>query len=97
MFEHFSNKRRIEQLEEDFGKLRREFSALQLEWLSTLDKLKSVMGRMVKREALSQEKEDLLMGTPPEPANGQLSTLSPRQRIIQAQIEARRERLKGGA
>jgi len=88
VFEHFSNKRKIEALQEDFATLRREFNSLKLDWENTQNKLLHVMGRMNKRAALAQEKEDALMGITAEtPA---VSTLTPRQRLINEQIARRR-------
>jgi len=94
VFEHFSNKRRIAELEESLGKLQREFSGLQLEWANTLDKLNHIAGRMAKRAALAQEKEDLLMnGAESEssaPAGAATTSLSPRQQEINQRILGRR-------
>ena len=95
MFEHFSNKRRIADLEERFEKLTRDYNALKLEWSSTLDKLQQIAGRMAKRAALAQEKEDMLMGEHPESAaSGTAGTaptsLSPRQQEINQRIIGRR-------
>jgi len=88
VFEHFSNKRKIEGLQEDFAKLQREFTSLQLEWQNTLNKLLHITGRMNKRAALAQEKEDALMGELTPPANA--PSLTPRQQLIASQIASRR-------
>jgi len=88
VFEHFSNKRKIEALQEDFATLRREFNSLKLDWENTQNKLLHVMGRMNKRAALAQEKEDALMGLPANETTGQ--PLTPRQQLINSQIAARR-------
>jgi hypothetical protein len=92
VFEHFSNKRRIADLEERFEKLTRDYNALKLEWASTLDKLQQIAGRMAKRAALQQEKEDLLMGgdAAPDPAGTAPTSLSPRQQEINRQLLGRR-------
>jgi hypothetical protein len=92
VFEHFSNKRRIAELEERFEKLTRDYNALKLEWASTLDKLQQIAGRMAKRAALQQEKEDLLMGGSEqgETASSTPSTLTPRQQEINRQLIGRR-------
>jgi hypothetical protein len=105
MFERFTLKgqlknalERIEELEEGLRTLRGKVGGLELEWANTLDKLNHIAGRMAKRAALAQEKEDALMGELPsagEPAAG-LSTLSPRARLIQQQVLARRRAQNGG-
>jgi hypothetical protein len=88
VFEHFSNKRKIEALQEDFATLRREFNSLKLDWENTQNKLLHVMGRMNKRAALAQEKEDALMGVTATDVTP--TTLTPRQRLINEQIARRR-------
>lgn len=93
MFERFSNRKRIVELEEHFEKLQRDFNALKLEWADALEKITRMAGRVAKRAALAQEKEDLLMGVPPQaelPSAGLPFRLTPRQRLIQDQIAARR-------
>jgi predicted mannosyl-3-phosphoglycerate phosphatase (HAD superfamily) len=99
MFEHFSNRKRIAALEEAFEKLARDFNALKLEWADALEKITRMAGRVAKRAALAQEKEDLLMGVQPtgEPPSASLPfRLTPRQRLIQEQIAARRRESKDG-
>jgi len=93
MFEHFSNRKRIVALEEAFEKLQRDFNHLKLEWADALEKITRMAGRVAKRSALAQEKEDLLMGVQPQverPSAGPPFALTPRQRLIQEQIAARR-------
>jgi hypothetical protein len=96
MFEHFSLKRRVAELEEAFGKLQRKQSALDLEWQNTLDKLNQIVGRINKRSALiSQEKEDALMGKETQDLVPESAVpLSPRARLIQEQVLSRRRALK---
>jgi hypothetical protein len=97
VFEHFSNKRRIAELEERFEKLTRDFNALKLEWADSLDRLQRMAGRINKRAALAQEKEDALMGVPADASNDQsTANLTPRARLIQEQIMQRR-RSNGGS
>jgi len=92
MFEHFSNKRKITDLEERFEKLARDFNALKLDWANTLDKLQSMAGRLAKRNALAQEKEELLMGKgeAPDTAGTATTSLSPTQQAHNSRILARR-------
>lgn len=89
MFEGIKNRRAISDLEERFEKLARDFNALKLDWADTLDKLTRIAGRISKRAALSQEKEDLLMG---EDADRQLSLIPGHQSEVQQRILARRAR-----
>src|SRR5713226_1005338 len=101
MFHEFSNRKRIVALEEAFEKLQRDFNALKLEWADALEKITRMAGRVAKRAALAQEKEDALMD---KDANGAASELldaqaglpgilTPRMRTINAQIAARRQHL----
>jgi|SRR5467141_79452 len=92
MFEGLKHKRRIDDLEERFEKLARDFNALKLDWADTLDKLTRIAGRISKRAALSQEKEDALMGLPQDDPNQLGLPLSPRQELMNRQILARRNR-----
>jgi len=63
-----------------------------MEWLDTLDRLKSMVGRIVKDRARAEAAREELspdLPGPPEPG------LSTRQASINEQILARRNRLKG--
>jgi hypothetical protein len=100
MLEHFSNRKRILELEERFEKLQRDFHALQMDWANQLDKLQQMAGRIAKRTALlSQEREDAMMGKGSDHSTAELvepqplSGLSPRASEIQARILARRNRM----
>ena len=95
MFEHFSHKRRLKELEEAVSKLTRDFQSLEMTWLDTQHKLKSILGRVTKSEAIAKEREDAMMGQPPPslkewptPQNGGM--LSDKQKQIQQQILRRR-------
>ena len=98
MFSEYSNKKRILELEERFEKLQRDYTALKLEWADALEKITRMAGRVAKRAALAQEKEDALMG-PGEKPDGQLplpGVLTTKQAIINAQIARRRAELANG-
>src|SRR5260370_37551820 len=92
MFQRFSHTKRIQELEEAVQKLQRDFQSLEMTWLDTQHKLKSIMGRVVKSEALAQEREDAMMGIAPKgqppssgtPANG--GFLTDAQKRIQQDI-----------
>jgi hypothetical protein len=93
--------KRIQALEETFEKLQRDFNALKLEWADALEKITRMAGRVAKRSALMQEKEDLLMGKelPEVRPDGQQDLpgiLTPRQARINAQIAARRQQMRNG-
>ncbi len=49
MFHEFSNRKRIEALEERFEKLQRDFNALKLEWPDALEKITRMAGRVADR------------------------------------------------
>src|SRR5229473_8105837 len=99
MFERFSHKKKIMELEEAVTKLQRDFTSLEMSWLDTQHKLKSILGRVVKSEALAgKEREDAMMGIPPGapssgphgPGSGNNGMLSDNQKKIQQQILRRR-------
>src|SRR5260370_14938521 len=94
MFDSLNHRKRITILEESFEKLQRDFNALKLEWADALEKITRMAGRVAKRSALMQEKEDLLMGKDTQelgPEQLELPhVLTPRQALINRQIAARR-------
>jgi len=101
MFDENKNRKRIESLEERFEKLQRDYNSLKLEWADALEKITRMAGRVAKRSALMQEKEDLLMGQelPEVRPDGQQElpgVLTPRQARINAQIAARRQQIRNG-
>lgn len=51
-------RRRIEDLEEKFNRLSRDFHALTLEWENAYDKLRSMMQRTAKRAEVLQKEMD---------------------------------------
>ncbi len=99
MFERFSHRKKIKDLEEAVEKLQRDFQSLEMTWLDTQHKLKSIMGRVVKSEALAgKEREDAMMGIAPAriPSSGPHGPgggngmLTDSQKNIQQQILRRR-------
>jgi hypothetical protein len=101
MFGELKNRKRISDLEEHFEKLQRDFNALKLEWADALEKITRMAGRVAKRSALMQEREDAMMGKDAQapPVEGQLDlpgVLTPRQARINAQIAARRRQISNG-
>lgn len=96
MFGLFRVKRRLEALENDFLKLTRDFQGLELEWVNVYSKLKKIMGRIVKSEAIMAAQEEKLTPGPEEPTSLQPGPgvphgfLTSRQREIQQVILRRR-------
>jgi len=88
-------RRAVEELEERFTKLEREFRSLQMEWENAYDKMRTMMGRVSKRAEILQKEMD--GGKPPlspeeevlaEGSNHQ--TFSARQKLLQQAILRRR-------
>ncbi len=98
MFESFRVRRRVQELEDDFAKLRRDYNSLELEWNNTLDKLRAMMGRIAKRaevaEKAAQPSSSEEAGATPPAAGARF--LTPRQLQIQQQILRRRANGNGG-
>ena len=93
MFERFSHSKKIKELQETVEKLQRDFQNLELTWIDTSHKLKSILGRVTKSEALAKERDekgptanipDFGNWTP----NGGM--LTEKQKMIQQQILRRR-------
>ncbi len=97
MFWHSNSTRRLEDLEEQMRKVVRDFQALELEWENAYDKLRSMMQRVAKRAEIAEKAAEAADATTivPQGEDGKPIILSPRQRIIQAQI-AERRRMMGG-
>jgi hypothetical protein len=97
MLERFKVAKSIGQLSERLDSVERRLTSLQLEWMDTLDRLKSMVGRIVKDRARAEAaREEIGAGD-----RGGLETETPvssftaNQERINAQILARRNRLKG--
>jgi|SRR5216683_1216944 len=98
MFDSFKLKRRITDLEDTVLGLRREVTAVKLEWQDSLQRLNTLLARFAKatqraRDLSEQEGAQGNEGggaTSPE-VSPRLATLSPRARLIQQQIEERRK------
>lgn len=92
----FGDTRRITRLEDDFRALAADFKGLELEWTNVYDKLRKVMGRVVKSRAIIEANENgeavqtgalSALTTASGPASG---LLTDRQKAIQQQILRRR-------
>lgn len=79
----------LAQLQDEFGKLRRDFQALELEWSNMYDKLRRMMQRVVKRAEVAEKlaEADEPETPPPEPvAEGPTGRLTPAQVRMQQHI-----------
>lgn len=92
-------RRRIEELEDAFNRLQRDFKSLEMEWSNAYDKLLTMMQRIAKRAEVLQKEMD--GGKPPLSASEQVlqighegnpsqGFLTPAQRRMQQQIVRRR-------
>ena len=98
MFEQFKLKNRLTELEDTVSDLRRQMTAIKLEWSDTTVKLNTLLARLAKasqraRELSEQEGAQGNEGAAPgnSSENPRLGALSPRARLLQQQIEARRK------
>ncbi len=98
MFDSFKLKKRITDLEDTVLGLRREVTAVKLEWQDSLQRLNTLLARFAKatqraRELSEQEGAQGNEGAAPgnSSENPRLGALSPRARLLQQQIEARRK------
>src|SRR5260370_4972806 len=96
MFETFKLKKRSAELEDTVLEQKRQMTAIRLEWQDSLTRLNTLLARLAKasqraRELSEQEgAQGTEGGAPSSPESStRLSTLSPRARLIQQQIEAR--------
>jgi predicted nuclease with TOPRIM domain len=89
---------RLDELQERLEKLERDMRALQLEWESTYDKVRQMMGRIAKRaEMLHEAAEDQGKLYPTNGTAEELPEtpgLTPAQARAQAQVMARRHQLR---
>ncbi len=98
MFDNSKLKKRMAELEDTVLDIGRQMVAIKLEWTDTTVKLNTLLARLAKasqraRELSEQEGTQGTEGVQPaaSPENARLGTLSPRARLIQQQIEARRK------
>ena len=84
---------KVKELEDRFDKIQRDFKALELDWASAYDKQLRLMQRIAKRHEAVIKAEDARTA---QEAGSELTeaslpaSLSPRQRLIQAQLMQRR-------
>ncbi len=93
-FTRRNDEKRIQVLEEDTRKLRRDFEGLEMEWTNAYDKLRTMMQRIAKRAEVAEKAEAEQIE---QPLSAAVSTdnrggrlLTSRQAEIQQQILKRR-------
>ena len=98
MFDGLKLRKRVLEVEEELGAVKRQLAGIQTEWLDTLDRLKSMMGRIVKdraRAEAARAESPSPEGLSDEDVAAGHTSFSSRQDTINAQILARRNRLRG--
>lgn len=90
VFEAWKWKKRVAEVEEELDTLKRRLHTMEVEWLDTLDRMKRMLGRVVKERARAEaaQQEEVQEETAPTPSPG----LDP----ISARILSRRSRLANG-
>ncbi len=96
LFFHNKSTRRLDDVEEDCRKLRREFQALELEWQNAYDKLLTMMQRTAKRAQVAERAEPAVEALPAGVAAGAPTTLTGRAAELQQRILSRRGTHNGG-
>jgi len=99
MFEALKTAKKLRDHDEALERVERRLTALEVQWMDTLDRLKQMMGRVLKerqtaqrhREAMGETQEQLS----DEDIAGGHSRMNQRQEEINAQIVARRARMRG--
>lgn len=97
MFDSLKTRKRLLEVEEECSTLKRELTRLQVEWQDTLDRLKSMIGRLSKERARAEaarESSPEQMELRDEDVAAGHTSLSQRQETINAQILARRNRTR---
>jgi len=98
MFDSFRRRKEPPELEERVTTAERQLKALQVEWMDTLDRLKTMMHRVIKerQRAVEARGEEISPALPEDSTGNSESSggLSPRQAEINAQILARRHRVR---
>jgi uncharacterized coiled-coil protein SlyX len=97
MFDSFKASKRLTEQEEAMSRVERRVTALEIQWADTLDRLKTMMGRLLKErqrtERAAAEMEETPHVSDEEVAAG--NTWTPKQIEAQQRILARRNRMGG--
>lgn len=98
MFDSLKLRKRVLEVEEELGAVKKQLNSISLEWADTLDRLKSMLGRITKdrarAEAARGPSPEQLALSDEDVAAGH-SSLSQRQETINQQILNRRNRMRG--
>jgi hypothetical protein len=97
----FQHGKQIEELRQDFDKLRKEFSVLELEWADMFDRMRRMLMKISKRQERAEDTQrvdgEAETETPIQPGSSRPTSLTPRQLAWQQRILAqRRGRNDGG-
>jgi hypothetical protein len=92
MFERLKHAKRQDAFEERLSRAERDLNAIKIEWLDTLDRLKRMMGRVVKERARVESADPEPSHLSDEDISGGAVSLSDRAREANARILARRNR-----
>jgi hypothetical protein len=97
MFETFRASKRLTEQEEAMSRVERRVTALEIQWADTLDRLKTMMGRLIKERSRTEKAAENL--APGSSESDQLETVepgghgfTPGQMAAQQRILARRNR-----
>ena len=98
MFEALKSAKMLREHEDALARVDRRLTALEVQWMDTLDRLKQMMGRVLKErqraEAARGESESREGTNAAETVESLPGSLSERQQQITAQILARRNRTR---
>ena len=92
MFDRLKHAKRQDEFDERLSVAERKLNQLTIEWADTLDRLKRMMGRVIKERARTEAAEPENGHLSDEEISSGVSTLSDRQRIANERILARRNR-----
>src|SRR6266567_4763631 len=102
MFDSFKFAKRQSEFEDALARVDRRLTALEVQWMDTLDRLKQMMGRVLKeRQRSERAREDAAQGEQPqtglsdEDVSAGHTNLNQRQATINERILARHNRMGG--
>ena len=99
MFETLNLRKRIGEHDEALERVERRLKALELEWTDALDRLKTMMGRVLKErqtaQRLREEAQPTQTTLTDEDVAAGHNAMGTRQQQINEQILARRNRQRG--
>jgi hypothetical protein len=98
MFDTFKVSRRLKEQEEAMERVERRLTALEIQWTDTLDRLKTMMGRLIKERARTEKASEIIAPGSSESDASDNSDAgghgwTPAQLTAQQRILARRNRM----